>query len=95
MSKLNEVLRNLLAVTQEGAILPTALGSNKEFESSFSSHIHMLERKPMDTGLPGPQFQYMKALNQMTSVVPSDICKATASIEADRSKEIGGRCSST
>lgn len=44
MSKLNEVLRNLLAVTQQGAVLPTALGSNKEFQSSFSSHIHMLER---------------------------------------------------
>lgn len=46
---------------------------------------------PMDTGLPGPQFQYMKALNQMTSVVSSDICKATASMEADRSREtVGG-----
>lgn len=46
MSKLNEVLRNFLAVTQQGAVLPMALGGNKEFESSFSSSIHMLEREP-------------------------------------------------
>lgn len=60
MSKLNEVLRNFLAVTQQGAVLPMALGGNKEFESSFSSSIHMLEREPereLDLHIPRKGFE--------------------------------------
>lgn len=33
MSELNERLRNLITITQQGAVLPTALGNNKEFRS--------------------------------------------------------------
>lgn len=66
-----------------------AVDSNKEFPSPASPTLtswkgRYSERNPVtktiwalpaDTSLSGPEFQYMKALNQMTSVVSFEICK--------------------
>lgn len=70
-----------------------AVDSNKEFPSPASPILtswkgSYSERSPVtktiwalpaDTSLSGPEFQYMKALNQMTSVVSFEICKFVSS----------------
>lgn len=62
-----------------------AVGWNEEFLSPASPPIPTSGRGaqgqtvwvlPVDTSRSGPQFQYMKALNQTTSAISSDLCKS-------------------